>query len=223
MLLLFGIRLFNFDPNAMATEQSTKFREAVAAFAGCTGEGYDALLTSLPSELCYNDLRDAGRRHKKSEKTDPCNLHAVALKSCLRRLHGCQTLELGTSDWQSPLKGRNVKARVHQAVKATDVELGISCEGLTRHKVNNNLTKPHIFHQRLRLLKLLQARWETVAGDRDSRAEEVLAAYKLLWTSRLVPQGCFLQWTHRRSESSRQLSPVVRPACSAALAPAGSC
>ena len=203
--------MFDFQSYAMRTEASASFREAVAAFCGCTGESYESLLSSLPSELCYNDMRDAGRRHAKCEKTDATNLHAIALKSCLRRPSGCKTVELATEDWQAPLKGKSIKARVHHSLKPTDVDLGISCEGLTRHKTNKQLKKPHVFHQRLRLLKVLQRRWECAPVDEDEKHENLLSAYKLLWTSRLVPRGCFMQWASRPSEENRQLVLTAGP------------
>ncbi|CAE7543093.1 icmt-1, partial [Symbiodinium necroappetens] len=203
--LMIKAESFDFDASRMSEQQSAGFRETVAAFCGCTGANSDALLSSLPSELAFNDVRDCARRGQKSETSDIINLHAIGVKSCTKRPSGCETLELTTADWQKPLRGKGIKCRVHNALKCTDAELGVSAEGLTRHKSNRALTKPHVFHQRLRLLKLLQRRWENCTGDDDERHEHVVQGFKLMWSCRLVPRGSFLQWTASRSEDVRQL------------------
>ena len=71
-------RSMNFDAEAMETPVGRDFTEICRIVAGMTGEATDSMLSSLPSELCFNDLRDSGRRHAKAEKTCPHNIHAVA-------------------------------------------------------------------------------------------------------------------------------------------------
>ena len=199
------IRIFDFEADKMDTDQSTAFRRTVCSFCGMTADSYSPLLTSLPNELAFNDLRDAGRRHSKQEKTDPCNLHAVALKSSLKRPSGCSTLELTDEQWQEPLKGRTVKTRCHYALKPRDIELGVDCEGLTRHRFNSAYTKPHVFCQRLRLLRLLQSTWENSPGDDEKRHDAVMEAFKESWVSKLIPKQCFLKWHNCSEDASRNL------------------
>ena len=189
----------------MADESSRPFRDAVRSFAGLTADSFDSLLCSLPSELVFNDLRDASRRHTKQEKTNPNNIHAVSLKSCVKRPSGCSTLDLEDRDWQEPLKGKTLKAKVHSALKPRDLDLGVDCEGLTRHRQNAAYTKPHVFCQRLRLLRLLQGCWESTAGDAAKRAEAVFTAHKNSWTSMLIPTRCFIQWQNQLSEDVRNM------------------
>ena len=83
-------RHFSFDPQRMRDPVSEPFRDAVKGVCGMTSNEINSLLSSLPSELCFNDLRDAGRRHKRAEKTDPKNLHCVASKSSEQTVHGMQ-------------------------------------------------------------------------------------------------------------------------------------
>ena len=189
----------------MSRDASIPFRQSLRAFSGLTCGEFTSLLTSLPSELGFNDLRDASRRHQKSEKVNPNNVHSVLLKSCSKRLSGCMSLDLTDSDWMEPLKGKAIKTRVHAALKPRDVELGIDCTGLTRQRQNCAYTKPHVWCQRLRLLKLLQGVWESFRGSDEDRADHVVNAFKGLWTSKLVPRHCFIQWKSSPSEDVRYL------------------
>ena len=188
----------------MSEAVSHPFRATVAAFAGVTGPGFDSLLSSLPSELAFNDLRDAGRRHSKFEKVNPSNLHAVCVKSASKRCCGAQLLQLEESDWESHFKGKTVRARVHQALRMKDVDLGVNCEGLTRHKNNKAYTKPHVFCDRLRLLQVLQKIWDAAAGDFEQKSDAVLAAYKAMFASKIVPCHCFLRWKQEPVSDTRR-------------------
>ena len=201
----YNLRIFSFDAELMGSDSSIPFRRTLRAFCGLTSDEFTSLLTSLPSELGFNDLRDASRRHQKSEKVNPNNVHSVLLKSCAKRLSGCSALDLDESDWMQPLKGKAIKSRVHAALKPRDVELGLDCSGLTRHRQNAAYTKPHIWCQRLRLLKLLQGSWEDFRGSPEDRCDHVLATFKGLWTSRLVERHCFIQWKNKQSEDVRYL------------------
>ena len=192
-------RSFQFNPSHMTSSKSSGFRAAVHAYAGITADNFDSLLSSLPSELAFNDLRDSGRRHQKSERTDAANLHSVCIKSCTKRSGGAGCLELEDRDWDSPVKGKALLARVHHALKPKDIELGVDCTGLTR--TNHAYTKPHIFCRRLRLLRILQAVWEQAPDlEPEARQEHVLVSYKGLWTSKLIPAQCFIRWHSAQSE-----------------------
>ncbi|OLP82487.1 hypothetical protein AK812_SmicGene36856 [Symbiodinium microadriaticum] len=179
---------------------------AVNSLCGITGEKPDSLLSSLPSELAFNDLRDAARRATKCETTAPSSLHSICLKSAINRPAGAAVLELQDSDWMQPYRGKSLKSHIHHSLKPKDCELGINADGLTRHKQNKAYTKPHIFHERLRLLKVLHGSWVKAAGELDERADAVKATLKTLWVSKLVPRHCFLQWRARRQgETERRM------------------
>ncbi|OLP83796.1 Protein-S-isoprenylcysteine O-methyltransferase [Symbiodinium microadriaticum] len=197
---------FNFDHNQMTSVVSEPFRMAVNSLCGITGEKPDSLLSSLPSELAFNDLRDAARRATKCETTAPSSLHSICLKSAINRPAGAAVLELQDSDWMQPYRGKSLKSHIHHSLKPKDCELGINADGLTRHKQNKAYTKPHIFHERLRLLKVLHGSWVKAAGELDERADAVKATLKTLWVSKLVPRHCFLQWRARRQgETERRM------------------
>ena len=137
------------------------------------------------------------------------NLHVVAHRSTIKRCAGGQTLELQPSDWLTPLAHKNIKARVHNSSKATDVELGVSSEGLTRHKTSKNYSKPHIMAKRLDLLKLFTEIYhEHILGEleqREDRMELVQQVFKNMWTSRLVPEHCFVSWRKGKDQAIRFL------------------
>ena len=189
----------------MDDDESYPFRQTVCSFMGMTDDEHSSLLSSLPNELIFNDLRDASRRGYKAETCTPCNLHACALKSCSKRPAGCSGLDISQEDWCNTLKGKSVRATVHSATKPRDVQLGIDCNGLTRHRKNNAYTKPHVFCQRLRLLRVLQQVWENAAGDNDMKGEAVLRAYKSTWTSKLIPTQTFLRWDGPEQMESRNM------------------
>ena len=138
----------------MRDEIAKPFLSAVKSVVGMTSNAIDSLLSSLPSELCFNDLRDAGRRHKRAERTDPKNLHSVASKSSEKRSMGCKALSLTGEDWAVQMDRKTIKTSVYNALRATDTSLGIDSSGLTKNPSNVWLTKPHVFCQRLELLCL---------------------------------------------------------------------
>lgn len=152
--LLLDLRHFDFKVEFMRDAKSRPFREAVKAVCGMTNHQAHGMLSSLASELAFNDLRDAGKRHSRREKTCGANLHAVASKSASKRTFGCESLTLSAEDWSGHLERKAIKAQVYSALRATDVSLGIDSTGLTKSPSNVWLTKPHIFCQRLELLWL---------------------------------------------------------------------
>ena len=104
-----------FKAEGMSQEKGALFREVCRSVAGLTGpaaDSADSLLVSLPSEFLFNDLRDAGRRHSKAEKTLPHNLHCIAHKSATVRCAGGRSLEISSEDWSAGLKSKHVKSSV---------------------------------------------------------------------------------------------------------------
>ena len=178
----------------MTREDSLEFRKLVRAVAGMTGKEPSSLLSSLPCELAFNDLRDSSRRHQKMEKTCPQNLHAVSYKSSLVRTCGCKTLPLSDSDWATMMNVKAVKKTVFSSLRSSDIQLGVSSEGLTRHKRNAEYTKPHVFCNRLRLLETLKGYYLEQSGDADERRAKVISAHRSLWLSRLIPTEALLRF-----------------------------
>ncbi|CAE6950908.1 unnamed protein product [Symbiodinium sp. CCMP2592] len=206
----------SFRPEAMDEECGLPFTEVCRVVAGMTGEKTDSVLSSLPCELTFNDLRDSGRRHAKAEKTVPQNIHAIAQKSSSRRPAGGQALSLTAEDWSTPLSHKYVKSRVHSILKATDVELGISSEGLTKHRSSKHYTKPHILSQRLDLMRLLAHEYhEQIADVRDGqdRLDMVQELFKSLWICKLVPEHVFVSWKKGEEVDTRFLVLRAGPHC----------
>ena len=155
----------------------------------------DSLLSSLPCELAFNQLRDACRRHSKMEKANGAALFSVCSKASMKHCFGAETLELSADDWAQSLQGRKeVKTQVHSAMRCTDVSLGISAEGLTRNRSSKQFTKPHIFAYRLQLLQALSKAFHDFEGaDPDERRDHINALYSKMWVSKVVPELWFLR------------------------------
>ena len=199
-------RFFDFDAARLTEQCSLPFRKTAEAMAGITSSQESSpMLTSLASELAFNDLRDSSKRHCKAEKANGANIHAVAIKSAETRNGGSDTIPLDDGDWAVDVKGQTVKSRVHSAMRATDKELGVSCEGLTRHRVNHCYTKPHVFCQRLRLLKVLKNEWQRLEGSLEDKQDKLLVRYKETWTSKVIPRHAFVQWKSEPSDVKRAL------------------
>ena len=73
------VRLFDFEPAAVSAPTGEGFRKIVCAVAGMSDQSTSSLLSSLPNELCFNDLRDAVKRSKKQEKT---HMAGLQLRQC---------------------------------------------------------------------------------------------------------------------------------------------
>lgn len=180
----------------MRSPASLPFEECVLSVLGLPG-GKDppsSMLSSLASELAFNSLRDTCRRHAKQERTSPAAMHAVAWKSASVNKFGCETLSLSDHDWSSPLKCCQIKKAIHANHRATDRELGISAEGLTRHRVNKQYTKPHIFTSRLHLLKVLTRVFKDCPGSMEDKRVAVSNTHASMWISKAVPLLWFVQF-----------------------------
>ncbi len=178
----------------MKEDVSLPFRKLVRAVAGMTSAEPCSLLTSLPCELMFNDLRDSGKRHMKQEKTAPQNIHCVAMKSVQTRSAGCSTLGLTDLDWSEQMNVKSIKKTVFSSLRQSDVALGISSEGLTRHKTNVAYTKPHLLCHRFTLLRLLQGFYHQQIGEEEEKRANVISAHRLTWISKLIPVGAFFRF-----------------------------
>lgn len=155
---------------------------------------HGSLLSSVPVELTFNDLRDCSRRFSKPEMTSAPNLHSIISRSCAKRNPSVQTLLPQASDWAEPLQGKTVRRNVFDSSRATDQSLGVSTSGLTKKKSEFQLTKPHIFSYRLQLLQVLHKLWQK-CEDKDQFMPEVM--FKKLWVSCLLQPGVLfrLNWS----------------------------
>lgn len=153
------------------------------------GDIAECLHSSLPSELCFNVLRDSARRHAKHSVQSPAAMHCLSWKAASLHNMGCKSLEVADLDWSTPLKAKSVKSTVHNSTRCTDKSLGISSEGLTRHRVNKWYTKPHIWCQRLHLLRVLsQIYTHELEGDVEQRTDAIMKMHDNMWLSKLVPE-----------------------------------
>eukprot|EP00438_Fugacium_kawagutii_P009613 Skav215639 [mRNA] locus=scaffold736:197173:203009:- [translate_table: standard] len=201
-----------FDSNLVNSKGGEAFLAGVRAVAGLAGKGKgtDSLMSSLPSELVFNDLRDTCRRAKKSDRTIPANLHSCAAKSVQSRTKALPTLGLEDKDWSSSLVHGghvSVKSSVHHAMRCTDASLGVSAHGLTKSKSNKALTKPHVFVARLEAFMLLRDCWTECDGDDDQKEKAVLEASRATWLCRLLTTHMFIrvEGSHGCEEDSRLL------------------
>ena len=99
----------------MKTPASLAFEKCVLNACGISdGAQPNGLLSSLPSELAFNSLRDVCRRHSKKEKTTPSGIHSVCWKSACQHSFGCTSVNLSDQDWSVPLKKGQVKKAVFE-------------------------------------------------------------------------------------------------------------
>ena len=181
----------------MKTPASLPFEKCILAICGIQNPSMPScLLSSLPSELAFNSLRDCSRRHSKQEKATACAIHAVAWKSSCQHSFGCSTLDLVPNDWSTPIKKGQIRKMVFENHRATDKELGISAEGLTKHKVNKAYTKPHCFTNRLHLLNVLSRAFKEISvvnPDPEEQFHQIVELYDNMWVSKICPELWFVR------------------------------
>jgi len=195
---------FQFDASKMRDEISAPFRYAVKAVCGMTSSNVTSLLSSLPSELAFNDLRDSGRRHARAEKIAPQNIHSIAHKSAEKRCMGCKPMALEAADWTQQLDKKTIRTSVYNATRATDCALGVDSTGLTRNPSNMWYTKPHILSQRLELMwTLCKIFNESSATETDDKRNAVEAAFRNSWTSSVVPLHTLISFKDDASDLTR--------------------
>ena len=196
------MRHFGFSLARINSPAAAPFLDVVRIVLGLTSSDEkqsDSLLSSLHSELCFNDLRDACKRGSKKERQSPSNFHCVSMKSCARRSSGCLTVEVEDSDWQDPLPRKHIQSSVLSALRLTGRSLGIPTSGLTKCKAPL-LTKPHVLSQRLGLLKCLQRIFEACGGSLEEKRDIALNAYHDLWLSKLVVEHTLIRVKNESKE-----------------------
>ena len=177
---------------------------------GAKGRSSDSLMSSLPSELIFNDLRDTCRRAKKSDRTIPANMHTCAARSVAVRTKCLPCVDVEDKDWNTFLpmgKNTSIKSQVHSAMRCTDASLGVSHHGLTRQRTNKILTKPHHFTARLQAFNLLCDVWHAHDGDLEEKEKAVRSAYGSMWMGRLLTHHIFIRVadSYGASDSERLL------------------
>jgi len=188
-------RFISFDPSKMGTPESKIFENTVMSILGLEpGSKPDALLSSLPCELIFNDLRDVQRRHSKMDKVSSAAMHVVAHKSMNTRSFGCTGLEVTDMDWAQPLKRQAIKTNVHQATRCSDISLGICSNQLTKNK-SQSYTKPHVFTARLEMMHVLQKYYFSLDGDSESRRSKIYELHSTMWISKIIPCKWFIRKT----------------------------
>lgn len=165
------------------------FQSIVKATCGITCEFSGSLLSSVPVEMVFNDMRDAARRFSKCEVTTPSNMHSIVARSCKQRVSGMETVLPQAHDWSFSLNGKTLKRSVFDSGRLTDCQLGVSTSGLTRKKADVNLTKPHVFAYRLHLLEILHELWRHCDEPGNFSAEVM---YRKLWMSCLFETGLLM-------------------------------
>eukprot|EP00438_Fugacium_kawagutii_P010553 Skav214550 [mRNA] locus=scaffold410:796296:799952:+ [translate_table: standard] len=176
------------DFNAQRAQKDPYFMGVAKAVCGISHDLHGSLLTSVPVELVFNDIRDAAKRHTKAQVTSGCNIHSIVARSCEHRSPAVKSLNPSASDWSLQLAGKNVKQNVFDPSRCTDKMLGVSMVGLTKRKSEYEMTKPHIFSQRLELLGILKGLWRNKQDNFDIETE-----FRKLWLAGLAERGLLLQ------------------------------
>ncbi|CAK9062432.1 unnamed protein product [Durusdinium trenchii] len=184
----------DFDVQRMGSPASRPLQENILAICGLQEAGAPtSLLSSLPSELAFNKLRDAAKRHSKQERCQPAALHSVAWKASVSHVCGCESLELTEEDWAVPMKASQIKVSVHSNMRSSCSDMGISVEGLTRHKQANQYTKPHIWTARLEYLEVLSNAFKAAEGTIEDKRVAVTKMHQLSWLCKVLPCMWFLK------------------------------
>ena len=123
-------------------------------FLSCCGLRRDqsekSILTSLPCELFFNDVRDAERRSQKQEIRNAASLCAAVVKSGWAR-SPLQKITLDSRDWAEKDASRQLKATILSNARQNDKELGVTMSELTNKARCAHITKPHEPSRRLQL------------------------------------------------------------------------
>lgn len=203
------MRHFGFDPGRLQSKAAAPFLGVVRSVCGLPpkGKSTDCLMSSLPSELTFNDMRDVCRRAKKSDRAQPAHMHSVASKSVATRTKCVSTVELESNDWAASLPhgGGAVRASVHSAMRSSDIQLGINVNGLTRCRSNKVLTKPHVLVARFEAFQLLREVWCRADGSDEEKSTAVHDAHESMWLCKLLQPHMLIRLLDSDDESVRYL------------------
>ena len=138
-----------------------------------------SLLTSLPSELCFNDLRDGERRAQKNAFRSTTAVCTAAIASAWVR-SPLQKISLDSQDCQGAEDVNTLRSHILSNTRQTDRDLGIPTQDLTTKFSCEHLTKPHVLTQRLLLQRALL---EEHKQDNSMDVKKMVAGS---WTCRLL-------------------------------------
>ncbi|CAE7781928.1 unnamed protein product [Symbiodinium sp. CCMP2592] len=181
---LFGEGSVRFDPQH---PDARKVQELCLASAGLRVQSRESsLLTSLPNELCFNDLRDAERRAQKNEMRAPTSICAGAIKSGWVR-SPLEKVSLESQDWTSAVRANKLRSSILPNARSGKKDLGLNMTELTASKACPHMTKPHVLMQRLLFYSTLLSEF---AADSSCNLEKMAVQ---AWAGRLMKVSCFWQ------------------------------
>ena len=179
-------RSINFDSTHEDAEEVRKIFLAAAGLRHVDEE--KAILTSLPCELMFNDLRDAERRSQKQELRSPTAICCGAIKSAWSR-SPLEHVKLESKDWSDRGSARHLKNSILQGGRQVDRDLGVPMQQLTSQRVCEHITKPHILTQRLQLYCSLLAEWS------QSRSVDLEVLVANSWPCKMLCAMCLWKVT----------------------------
>ena len=190
----------------MTSPASEPFRAVLRSLVGANGPNCAPVLSSLWCELVFNDARDAERRGNKKEEVTPVQCHAVATKSVVNRAGKIQKQEpicLTDADWAVDLPGKTLKASVFQSSRLTDAQLGLDTSAMSHKRTNPEFTKPHIFMQRLCLMRHLVKKYHS--AKEDNQDFDVGKEVSTMWVNQLFRSDFFLTFPGQEDQSQQLL------------------
>ena len=154
------------------------------------------MLTSLPCELCFNDLRDAERRSQKNEHRTAPALCTAAIKSGWAR-SPLSKLTLDSKEWAITDHARQLRTHILSNARQNDKDIGVPMTDLTNKQTLDHLTKPHVLTQRLRVFRSLR---DEFARNPDVNVEKL---FHDAWQWRLLQAGSLWKPDARNDDDVR--------------------
>lgn len=158
-------------------------RKLVLAYSG----NKSSLLSTIPVERVFNDLRDAERRGQKSYGACIQNIQCVCIKSVMSKTPRWEHVELADSDWRGleEKQTKTVRSEIFTPTTANvEARSALNYKRLTSPTSTPPITNPNLFS--LGPMSLMQV---IVEHTWEMDAPKFESAMDVLWTSQLVPTG----------------------------------
>lgn len=194
-----------FDPDLFSETAGLPFRSVLLCLVGANSTSDTPVLSSLFSELIFNDCRDAERRHSKKEQATMAQCHAVATKSVAKRAQTQTPITLSDCDWAARLPGKAIKAQVFCAGRLSDSQLGLDTEGLLRKRFNPSYTKPHVLNQRLCLMRRMVQKYKAAKEAGTADQFNVSAEISKMWVNDIPMPDFFIKTKGEADTDTRML------------------
>ena len=165
-----------------------------------TDQSESSLLSSLPCELTFNDLRDGERRSQKNEFRSTPTICAGAIKSGWSR-SPLGNVTIDSKDWSTTDSARQLRSNILSSARSADKDLGIPMSEITSKQTVPHMTKPHVLTQRLLLYRVLR---EENKQTPDINLQKLLSD---AWPCRMLKSGCL--W--KPSPASEDVRLVLSP------------